>query len=164
MWSQYPVHNYDKQGYHYYFKTNAGCEWTTRVVFKHLRLAAAYRPTSYRLLSHILPPIFSTRRRLASVCVWGRRGGGQYPNRFRHSCKILLSENLGIHCWEWPVGKTISEIELIIHEVSKLQDLTAYTDRSREFTAQTDCQSNHWPQVAWRHFSRVSEFLDFNVQ
>ena len=54
----------------------------------------------------------------------------RYPTRFWHLCKMLLPENLGKHCREWPAGKTESEIKLLIQENSKPQDLRVYTDGS----------------------------------
>ena len=37
-------------------------------------------------------------------------------------------ENLGKHFGEWPAGKADSEIELLIQENGKPQDLAVYTD------------------------------------
>ena len=40
----------------------------------------------------------------------------------------LLPEELGMHCREWPAGKTESEIKLLNQENSKPRDLIVYTD------------------------------------
>ena len=48
----------------------------------------------------------------------------RYPNRFRRLYERLLPENMEKRDWEWPAGKTESEIKLLI------QDTIVYTDGS----------------------------------
>ena len=56
------------------------------------------------------------------------QGVGNVPKPIPASLRPLLPENLGKYCREWPVGKTESEIKLLIQENSKPQDLIVYTD------------------------------------
>ena len=52
-----------------------------------------------------------------------QRNGKGTQNRFRRLYETLLPESLRKHCREWPASKTESEIELLIQENSKPQDL-----------------------------------------
>ena len=54
--------------------------------------------------------------------------GKRHSTRFRRLYETLLPENLGKHCRDWPAGKTVSEIKLLIHENCKPLDLILYTD------------------------------------
>ena len=54
----------------------------------------------------------------------------QYPSSLDHLYQVILPENLGRHCREWPAGKTEADIKLLIEENSKPHDLVIYTDGS----------------------------------
>ena len=56
---------------------------------------------------------------------------GKIPNPIPASLWLsltLLPENLGMHCREWPAGKTESEIKLLSQENSKPRDLIVGAD------------------------------------
>ena len=44
--------------------------------------------------------------------------------------KTLLSENLGMHCREWPAGKANAEVQMLVEANSKPHDIVIYTDGS----------------------------------
>ena len=62
---------------------------------------------------------------LKSTREWEER-----PNEFNHLYRTLKPGNLGRHCREWPTGETNAEIQTIIEEHSKPEDVMIYTDGS----------------------------------
>ena len=52
------------------------------------------------------------------------------PVEFKPYYKILLSENLGTHCREWPAGKANAEVQMLVEANSKPHDIVIYTDGS----------------------------------
>ena len=52
------------------------------------------------------------------------------PVEFKPYYQTLLSENLGMHCREWPAGKASAEIQMLVEANSKPHDIVIYTDGS----------------------------------
>ena len=44
--------------------------------------------------------------------------------------RLLLPENLGTHCREWPTGITNTKIQMLVKANSKPHDIVIYTDSS----------------------------------
>ena len=51
----------------------------------------------------------------------------KHPVEFKPYYKTLLSVNLGMHCREWPAGKTSAEVEILVEANSKPHDIVIYT-------------------------------------
>ena len=54
----------------------------------------------------------------------------EQPDALKHLYETLKPDNLGRHCREWPTGQTNAEIQTIIEQNSKPQDVIIYTDGS----------------------------------
>ena len=52
------------------------------------------------------------------------------PAEFKPYYKTLLSENLGTHYLEWPIGKANVEVQMVVEANSKPHDIVIYTDGS----------------------------------
>ena len=62
---------------------------------------------------------------LNQVRDWEKR-----PVEFKPCYKILLSENLGTHCREWPARKANAEVQMLVEANSKPHDFGIYMDGS----------------------------------
>ena len=70
-----------------------------------------------------------TLSELKQVRDWG--GKKKHPAEFKPYYETLLSENLGMHCCEWPAGKANVEIQnMLVEANSKSHDIVIYTDGS----------------------------------
>ena len=54
----------------------------------------------------------------------------KHPTEFKPYYKNLLSENLGMHCREWPARKANAEVQMLAKANSKAHDIAIYTDDS----------------------------------
>ena len=53
-----------------------------------------------------------------------------HPVEFKPYYKTLLSENLGMHCHEWPAAKANAEVQMVVGANSKPHDIVIYIDGS----------------------------------
>ena len=58
------------------------------------------------------------------------KGLKKRPVKFKPYYNILLSENLGMHCREWPARKANAEVQMLFEGNSKPHDIVIYTDGS----------------------------------
>ena len=63
--------------------------------------------------------------KLKQIRDWEKR-----PVEFTPYYKTLVSENPGMHCYEWPAGKANAEVQMLVETNSKPHDFVIYTDSS----------------------------------